>query len=74
MRPAAMKFVLTVTESAFLNERAWRTWEAALASEFFTYVLHDAVLDAVRAVLPADFPEFSVRVDVHDHEKCDAPP
>jgi hypothetical protein len=69
-----MKFVLTITESAFLNERAWRTCEAALASAFFTYVLHDAVIDAVRAVLPADFPDFSVRVDASKHEECDAPP
>jgi hypothetical protein len=62
----AMKFILTIDESAFLNERAWRTWEAVLASAIFTYALGDAVTDAARAVLPADFPDFSVRVESYE--------
>jgi hypothetical protein len=58
-----MNFILTTRESVFLNERAWHTWQTALTSSLFKDVLHDAVIEAVRAVLPPDFPDFSVQVD-----------
>jgi hypothetical protein len=58
-----MRVRLTIEASPFLNGRAWLAWETALASAFFAGLLSDAVADAVRAVLPEDFPDFSVEID-----------
>ena len=73
-----MRLRLTIEASPFLNGRAWRTWQTALASTFLAGLVSDAVTEAVRAVLPDDFPDFSVRVDPEEPrirwaENVDAP-